>query len=75
MFLVSLLYASSRSSGWSESDIYQILSASRQNNEKSGVTGCLSFDGEYFLQCLEGSRSAVNQTYQQIINDTPAMSG
>lgn len=29
----------------------------------------LCFSNEYFLQCLEGSRTAVNNTYQQILND------
>lgn len=69
MYLVSLVYASTQSSVWSEQDIYQILSRSRQNNEKAGVTGVLCFNGDFFLQCLEGSRTAVNAIYQKIHHD------
>lgn len=69
MFLVSLVYASTKSPDWSDDDIYQILNKSRVNNEQSGVTGALCFNGDYFLQCLEGSRSAVNRLYRDIHND------
>ena len=34
------------------------------------VTGLLCFNTTHFLQCLEGSRSAVNATYHRILNDT-----
>jgi hypothetical protein len=69
MYLVSLVYASTKSSEWSDGDIYSILNHSQANNEKSGVTGTLCFNGDYFLQCLEGSRSAVNRLYRSIHRD------
>lgn len=69
MYLVRLLYASTKSSDWTDSDIYQILSSSRENNEKAGVTGSLCFNGDYFLQCLEGDREAVNEIYRKIHHD------
>ena len=69
MFLVRLIYASKISSGFGPEDIENILQSARTYNVKTNVTGMLCFSNEYFLQCLEGSRTAVNNTYQQILND------
>ncbi len=69
MFLVRLIYASKISSGFGPKDIENILQSARTYNVKTNVTGMLCFSNDYFLQCLEGSRTAVNNTYQQILND------
>jgi hypothetical protein len=69
MFLVRLIYASKISDGFGPKDIESILQSARTYNVKTHVTGMLCFSNEYFLQCLEGSRTAVNNTYQQILND------
>lgn len=70
MFLVRLIYASTISEEFSTEDMDQILSAARTNNAKADVTGLLCFNRNYFLQCLEGGRSAVNKVYQSILNDS-----
>ena len=36
---------------------------------RDGVTGALCFNANFFLQCLEGERSAVNETYHRILRD------
>ena len=69
MFLVRLIYASKITDGFGPKDIENILQSARTYNVKTHVTGMLCFSNEYFLQCLEGSRTAVNNTYQQILND------
>lgn len=69
MFLVRLIYASKISSGFGPKDIENILESAQNHNVKENVTGMLCFSNEYFLQCLEGSRTAVNNTYQKILND------
>jgi len=69
MYLVNLVYASTRADDWEDNDIYQILSESGKNNAKSSITGSLCFNGDYFLQCLEGGRTAVNELYRRIHND------
>ncbi|CAH8242616.1 hypothetical protein VAEKB19_7190001 [Vibrio aestuarianus] len=33
------------------------------------ITGLLSHNDKYFMQCLEGSREEINKTYNYIIND------
>ena len=69
MFLVRLIYASKISSDFGPEDIENILQSARTYNVKTNVTGMLCFSNDYCLQCLEGSRTAVNNTYQQILND------
>ena len=63
MFLVRLIYASKISSGFGPEDIESILQSARTYNVKTNVTGMLCFSNEYFLQCLEGSRTAVIKFY------------
>ena len=69
MYLVRLVYTSTISEGFNEREIENILEAARKNNAKSNVTGLLCFNRKYFLQCLEGSRVAVNAIYHRILQD------
>lgn len=69
MFLVRLVYASTVSEHFQSSDIENILSFAKQNNARNGVSGMLCFNHKYFLQCLEGSRAKVNDTYNLIARD------
>lgn len=69
MLLTRLIYASRASDVLTPADHEQILESSRRNNAKVGVTGLLAFGAREFLQCLEGSREAVNATYARILGD------
>ncbi|NIB42376.1 BLUF domain-containing protein [Pseudomaricurvus alkylphenolicus] len=69
MYLVRLIYTSRVSETFKSSDIEGILEVARGKNERNNVTGLLCFNRRFFLQCLEGSRAKVNQTYHQILND------
>ncbi|MEX1666563.1 BLUF domain-containing protein [Zhongshania arctica] len=69
MFLTRLIYASQPSNSFKPEDIEKILVSARRNNAAKAVTGLLYFNQHYFLQCLEGSRSAVNEIYHKIIRD------
>ena len=46
-----------------------ILSVSKRNNARVGVTGALLFSGATFAQVLEGSRLAVEATFERIQRD------
>ena len=71
MYLVRLVYASKVvNEQFSADDIKQVLESARKNNSKDNLTGLLCFSSKYFLQCLEGPRMNVNQTYQRILTDT-----
>lgn len=69
MFLTRLVYTSTISDSFNNDDITAILETARKQNGKKNVTGMLCFNRKYFLQCLEGSRTNVNQTYYNILND------
>lgn len=69
MFLVRLIYASKVAKNFGPDDIDSILTSARRHNVSEGITGLLCFSPEYFLQCLEGSRSKVNRIYQTIVED------
>ena len=46
-----------------------IMKASIRNNQASGVTGALVYDGAWFLQALEGERRAIWRTFERINAD------
>lgn len=50
-------------------DVESILSVSRRNNDRVGLSGLLIFDGRRFLQVLEGEGAAVRATVQRIQTD------
>lgn len=66
MYLVSLTYTSEMNVS---TDFLDILKVSRANNERDGITGVLLFCNNNVVQCLEGSREAVNRAYARIVRD------
>lgn len=64
-----ILYISAASAGVSDTDIADILAASRRNNANAGVTGMLLHIDGGFLQILEGPDAAVEETYARIAAD------
>lgn len=70
MFLVQLIYASKVSDMFLPGDVESILESARNNNKALGITGMLCFNSTYFLQCLEGSRAAVNKIFNTISADS-----
>lgn len=69
MRLVQLIYCSRVASGVHGTAITSIVDVSRINNARDGVTGALCFNANFFLQCLEGERAAVNEAYHRILRD------
>jgi hypothetical protein len=69
MPLIRLTYASRAVDALAPAQVETILAVSRSNNAKAGVTGALMYGAREFLQCLEGSREAVNATYARILRD------
>ncbi|RVT39804.1 BLUF domain-containing protein [Sphingobium algorifonticola] len=47
-------------------DLDSILSISRRNNGRDGITGMLLFNGKRFLQALEGEEAPVMAAYKRI---------
>ena len=67
--LVQLCYVSVPAHSLTLADVDDILHSARHNNLRHGITGVLSFGNGYFLQILEGSRSAVEAAYEKICLD------
>ena len=64
-----MIYVSSGVRSFSDAEIRDILSVSRRNNERSGLTGMLLYRDGNFLQVLEGPESAVEATFARISKD------
>lgn len=67
--LTRLIYCSKVRPGVTQLDVKSILAKSQMNNARDGISGALVFTGGAFLQCLEGDRAAVNETYHRIVGD------
>lgn len=67
--LVRAIYASRTAPDFGPAMIHGILSSARRHNGRADVTGLLTFSSDYFLQCLEGGRAAVNEVYTRICRD------
>ncbi|WP_027857195.1 BLUF domain-containing protein [Marinobacterium jannaschii] len=69
MTQVRLLYFSRATRDMSLSDLKDILGKARANNDSLEVCGMLCYENRYFLQALEGERSALNELYLDIAED------
>ena len=73
MSLHRLLYISEsqidRSQGSITAQLASLMSVSNRNNRASGITGALVYDDGWFLQALEGERSAILHTFERIGDD------
>ena len=61
MELKILIYTSWARPGIRPDEVDSILSSARINNPLEGITGVLIFNGDSFMQILEGSESAVDE--------------
>ncbi|MDD2240545.1 MAG: BLUF domain-containing protein [Kiritimatiellae bacterium] len=69
MKIVRLIYASRLTRDTGPDALGKIMTVSRRNNKKLGVTGALCYSPRGFLQILEGPADMVNQLYVKIIKD------
>lgn len=64
-----LVYISTSREEITAETLQDILTVSRINNERAGVTGLLVSGGTRFLQVLEGPAEAVSATFERIAQD------
>jgi len=67
--MLQMLYVSGASSQMSDTEIEDILTASRRNNLRDGVTGMLLWADGVFIQVLEGEPDTVRPLYRRIQAD------
>ncbi len=64
-----VFYVSRATSAFDHASIQSILQASRRNNARLDVTGCLLFSGHCFAQVIEGAHAAVTALAPKIAGD------
>ncbi len=64
-----LIYVSLAEDNISTADIKSILETARVNNASKGITGLLCFDGNRFLQIIEGPKQNIKDLYLDIAQD------
>mgnify|MGYP003572285285 FL=1 len=69
MEMVRLIYVSRMTETCDMKAIQEILAVSRKKNAAEDITGILVYDPTFFLQCLEGPKTAVNALYRTIMRD------
>ncbi len=67
--LFCLVYVSSATEPFSNEDLLALLTTSRRNNVRDGVTGMLLYRQGNFMQVLEGAEEKVRALHQRIQND------
>ncbi len=67
--LYHIVYLSAASHSLSDDDLRAILSTSRPNNRKRGITGMLLYSDGGFIQALEGPKEEVTDLYRTIERD------
>ena len=68
MSLTQIVY-SSRPFGFDSSVLDDILTVSRANNARDGITGALICRADMYLQLIEGPDAEIQATYARIIGD------
>jgi EAL domain-containing protein (putative c-di-GMP-specific phosphodiesterase class I) len=64
--LYFLLYVSEAVAPLSTAQLDQLLQRTRVNNARAGLTGCLLYENERFMQMLEGEHGKVMETFERI---------
>ena len=67
--LIEIVYISEPGTALFDDDVIGIIQQSESNNAERGITGVLLYDGEHFLQVLEGEARTVWDTYADILAD------
>ena len=67
--IYQLVYVSAALRLWTDEELAELLRHSRVNNERSGVTGMLLYQGGNFMQAIEGPEDAVRALEARIAAD------
>ena len=70
MALLELIYTSLAEAKNDTNDVKAILASSERNNVATNITGLLLFDGERYIQILEGDVEDVNGLFVTISEDS-----
>ena len=65
-----LIYSSHSSENIDFKVVGEILTHAVKRNKEIGITGMMVYDGKYFLQCIEGDETVVDELWQKLTKDT-----
>ena len=66
----AIAYVSEAASGFSPERLKALMDDAARFNRGAGVTGVLLFDGERFLQYMEGPEDGLNVAYSRVLGAT-----
>ena len=69
MQLHQLVYVSTPADGVGIEEVNRILATTAPHNEAAGITGCLAFRFDAFVQALEGDRRTISELFVRICRD------
>lgn len=67
--MIAVVYVSSAAEPLSQQALVELLTVSRRNNQRDGLSGLLLYRGGNFMQLLEGDETAVWSTHARITRD------
>jgi hypothetical protein len=67
--LIQICYASVASAPFDEPALLGLLTNSRANNGRDGITGLLLYGNGHFVQVLEGEEAPVDALYARVVAD------
>ncbi|MBB3167555.1 BLUF domain-containing protein [Simiduia aestuariiviva] len=67
--LCTLAYVSRATTPFTDEDLTNLLSLSRNKNELRGITGMLLYCSGSFFQIIEGPQLAIDQLYDTLLGD------
>jgi len=67
--LYKVIYSSEQTRPISKEDLADIIAASVRNNQRSSISGCLLYHGNYFAQVLEGSENHLVELIKKLRRD------
>lgn len=73
MSIHQLIYLSKASRPFDSVDFLKLLTSARKNNINLRVTGSLFYNGDWFLQVLEGDLPTIQDLFRKIENDNRHM--
>ena len=69
MLQYQMVYYSEAQKEFSEQELIDLLTLANRHNKAKGITGCLIYANNKFMQILEGEESVVRDLYQRIEKD------
>jgi len=67
--MLSLIYVSTATSTFRREELAALAEQAAAENAPRGVTGMLAYNGEHFMQLLEGEDAVVEDTLERIARD------